>query len=51
MSLLGGDYWRRIISFDALLEEGAIDEEVLELTKYVETAEGAWQIIKNYYKL
>lgn len=49
--LLGGDYWRRIINFDALVEEGAIDEKDLELIQYVETAEEAWQLIKNYYEL
>lgn len=49
--LLGSEYWRRVINFDALVEEGAVDEADLKLFKYVDSAEEAWQIIKTYYDL
>ncbi len=49
--LLGSEYWQRIINFEVMVEEGVIDEEDLALFQYVDTAEEAWQIIKNYYQL
>lgn len=49
--LLGRDYWQRVINFDALVEEGAIDEKDLALFDYVDSAEEAWQAIKAYYNL
>lgn len=45
--LFGRVYWSRIINFDALVEEGMIDEQDLSLFKYVDTAEEAWQIIRD----
>lgn len=49
--LLGSAYWRRVINFEALTEEGAIDEEDLGLFQYVESAEEAWRVIKCHYDL
>lgn len=49
--LFGEKYWRNIINFDGLVEEGAIDKEDLDLFQYVETAEQAWKIISDFYKL
>lgn len=47
--LMGGDYWRRIINFDALLEEGVIGERDLEIFEFVESAEEAWSVIRAAY--
>lgn len=47
--LFGEDYWRRIIDFDALIEEGAIDPDDLRLFRFVETAAEAWERIANFY--
>ncbi|MFC1589127.1 hypothetical protein ACFL3P_02535 [Pseudomonadota bacterium] len=44
---MGSEYWRRVINFDALVEEGAIDENDLELFSYVDSAEEAWQLISS----
>lgn len=44
-------YWRRVLNFDAMVEEGTISAEDLALMQYVETADEAWQIIKDYYSL
>jgi hypothetical protein len=45
--LLGKAYWSRVINFEALVEEGMIDEQDLSLFKFVDTAEEAWQIIRD----
>lgn len=49
--LLGREYWQRIINFQAMVDEGMIDEKDLALFQYVDTAEEAWQVVKNYYHL
>ncbi len=36
-------YWRKIINFDALVEEGVIAAEDLKLFEFVETAEQGWE--------
>ena len=47
--LFGRDYWERVIRFDALVEEGTIGMADLDLFQYVETAEEAWELIRNFY--
>ena len=49
--LFGGDYWRRIINFEALVEEGVIDAKDLSLFTPVETAAEAWAEIRRFYSL
>lgn len=46
--LFGKEYWQRIINFEALVDEGAIDPQDIELFQYVETARQAWEIIQTY---
>lgn len=43
--LFGRAYWDRIIDFKALVEEGTISAEDLDLFSYVETADEAWELI------
>ena len=43
--LFGQKFWERIVNFDALVEEGTISAEDLQLFQFVETAEEAWEII------
>ena len=45
----GADYWRRVVSFEALVEEGTISPNDLELFHFVETAEQAWTHVCAYY--
>ena len=40
--LFGAAYWRRIVNFDALLEEGMVSPSDLDLFEYAETAEEGW---------
>ncbi len=49
--LFGKDYWSQVINFDYLVFEGMISQEDLQLFKYVETAEEAWQAILDFYHL
>ena len=45
--LFGRAFWERVINFKVLVEEGTISPKDLELFQYVETAEGAWEIISR----
>lgn len=47
--LFGREYWERIINFEALIEEGAIDPTDYELFQFVETPAEAWKIIETFY--
>lgn len=41
------EYWRRVLNFDAMVEEGMISPEDATLVHYVETAEEGVQIIRQ----
>lgn len=45
--LFGRAFWQRIVNFEALVEDGTISPEDLELFTYVETAEEAWEILSR----
>jgi len=49
--LFGTDYWKRLINFDVLVEEGAISPQDLSLFEYVDEPEQAWQGIRHFYNL
>ncbi|MYM64406.1 LOG family protein [Pseudomaricurvus sp. HS19] len=49
--LLGREYWTRLIDFDFLVEQGAIDEEDLDLFHIVDSHEEAWQILSQAWEL
>ncbi len=40
--LFGESYWRRIINFEALAEEGMVSPDDLKLFEFAETAEAGW---------
>jgi predicted Rossmann-fold nucleotide-binding protein len=40
--LFGERYWRKIVNFDALAEEGVIAAADLKLFEFAETAEDGW---------
>ena len=48
--LFGTDYWKRLLNTEVLLEEGAISAEDLELFKYVDSVDEAWEIIRTFYR-
>ena len=49
--LFGSSYWKQLINFDVLIEEGAISPKDLNLFHYVDTPEAAWDIIRAFYQL
>lgn len=49
--LYGSAYWKRLLDFDALLDEGAISPEDLSLFEYVDSPQQAWDRIKTFYRL
>ncbi|TSE23876.1 hypothetical protein Tsedi_02126 [Tepidimonas sediminis] len=49
--LYGSAYWKRLIDFDLMVEEGVIAPEDLNLFSYVDTPEDAWNGIRAFYDL
>ncbi len=49
--LFGGEFWGRVVNFQALAEEGVIGIEDLDLFTLVETADEAWAEIVRFYDL
>ena len=49
--LYGSDYWKRLFNIDVMVEEGVISEEDLNLFKYVDSVDEAWQFIRSFYEL
>jgi predicted Rossmann-fold nucleotide-binding protein len=49
--LFGSDYWQRLINMDLLVEQGMISANDLNLFRYVDTPEAAWQAICEFYQL
>ena len=45
--LFGKTFWELIINLEALVEEGTISPEDLDLFVYVETAKEAWELISE----
>ena len=49
--LFGTDYWKRLLNFEVLVEEGAISPEDLDLITYVDDPQDAWDAIRKFYGL
>ncbi|MFC5522450.1 TIGR00730 family Rossman fold protein [Polaromonas jejuensis] len=49
--LFGSDYWKRLVNFDVLIEEGAISPGDLKLFEYVDDPQSAWDAIRKFYQL
>lgn len=43
------EYWRQVVDFDFLVEQGSIGEEDRALVTYVESAEEAWEVLRDAY--
>ena len=48
--LYGRDFWNRVIDFDALVEEGVVGPQDLDLFHFCETAEEGWAYVQDYYR-
>ncbi len=49
--MVGRDYWSRAIDFQFLADEGVVLDEDLKLFEFVDTAEAAWKIIREFHQL
>ncbi|MFD1744787.1 LOG family protein [Rhizobium helianthi] len=49
--LFAKEFWHRIIDFQSLADFGTIAPEDMELISFVETAEQAWKVIADFYKI
>jgi hypothetical protein len=45
----GREFWERVVNFDALVEEGVVSPDDLNLFRYVETAGEAWEHVRAHY--
>jgi uncharacterized protein (TIGR00730 family) len=49
--LFGTDFWKRLVNFEMLVEEGVIAAKDLDLFTFVDTPEAAWEAIQSFYRL
>ena len=49
--LYGSSYWNRLINFEVMIEEGAIERKDLDLLHFCDTPQAAWEVIRNFYQL
>ncbi len=47
--LFGRAFWEKLIDFRHLVDTGMISEKDLQLFRYVETAEEAWEVLAHHY--
>jgi hypothetical protein len=45
----GREFWERVVDFDALVEEGVVAPDDLNLFTFVDSAEEAWKHVCDYY--
>ena len=48
--LFGESFWKRLLDFDFLVEQGTIAEEDINLFQYADSASTAWNYIKYFYE-
>jgi len=49
--LFGSDYWKKLINFEVLIDEGVISPNDLDLFQYADDPQVAWDIIKDFYRI
>jgi uncharacterized protein (TIGR00730 family) len=49
--LFGSDYWKRLINFEVLIDEGVISADDMKLIQWADDPQDAWDIIKQFYRL
>ncbi len=49
--LFGEQFWKRVINLEALVEEGTVSPEDVNLFKIVDSAADGWKIISDFYEL
>lgn len=46
---VGEEYWKKMLNFEMFVEEGVIDPEDLDIFKFAESAEEAWEMILQWH--
>jgi predicted Rossmann-fold nucleotide-binding protein len=49
--LFGSTYWKRVFNIQAMVEEGVIAAEDVDLFRYCDSVEDAWSFIRAFYEL
>jgi predicted Rossmann-fold nucleotide-binding protein len=49
--LVGKAFWTEMINFKQMIEFGVIDENDMQSVHFAESAQEAWQIIREWYQL
>lgn len=49
--LFGSAHWKRLFNLEVLAEEGMISPEDLDLIRYVDEPQDAWEHIRRFYRL
>jgi uncharacterized protein (TIGR00730 family) len=47
--LFGREFWERVVNWEALADEGVINPDDLDLFRFVESAEEAWDHVRAYW--
>ena len=47
--LFGRDYWNKVVNFQAMVDEGVISPHDLDLLRWCEDAEEAWDFVMQFY--
>ena len=48
--LFGREFWEKVVNFQALVDEGVVSQRDLGIFTYVESAEEAWDVVRNFYE-
>jgi uncharacterized protein (TIGR00730 family) len=48
--LFGREFWKKVVNFEALAEEGVIAPHDLDLIHWCEDAQEAWDFVQKYYE-
>ena len=48
--LFGREFWNKVVNFEALAEEGVIAPHDLDLFRWCETAQEAWDYVMGFYE-
>jgi uncharacterized protein (TIGR00730 family) len=48
--LFGRDYWKRVVNFEAMVEEGVIAPHDIDLIRWCEEADEAWAYVREFYR-
>ena len=49
--VFGSAYWQRVLHLQVLVDEGVISPDDLQLFRYVDDVDQAWQCIQDFYRL